>query len=211
MRNTRADWLFLCSWLSFLGAHAQWWRALCPSCARNQGRGRLKVKAGLALMGGLLMPLGVLAQLVIQDNLNGASSSYPWQSFGSACLTAGNNTGSIPSCTARDRIKVADPVGEGALRLTDNRKWDAGWLVSKFALPSNEGLEVTWTSVAYDGDDFSGHGADGLSFFLIDASSVTRIDATLPLGAGGGSLGYASQHHPNWHVSGAAPRMMKET
>ena len=36
------------------------------------------------------------AQLIINDTLTGASSSYNWQSLNGACLTAGDGTGTIP-------------------------------------------------------------------------------------------------------------------
>lgn len=39
------------------------------------------------------------AQLVISDTLTGAASSYDWKALNGACLTAGNNTGSIPACS----------------------------------------------------------------------------------------------------------------
>ena len=154
----------------------------------------------LCLALGLLGLPAARAQLVINDQLNGASSSYPWESFGVACLTAGDNTGSIPSCLANRRIAVADPVGQGALRLTDDNYWVSGWLISKFSLPANAGLEVTFTSVTYNGDNFGGHGADGLAFFLIDADRVPVVDRTIRLGATGGPLGYSDR--PSWPLPG---------
>ena len=138
-----------------------------------------------------LCPPALHAQLVIQDTLNGASSGYPWQAIGGACLTAGNDTGSIPSCLSQRRIARPDPVGQGALRLTDAGLNEAGGVISQFTFPSTAGLNVTFTTVTYGGNGYGGTGADGISFFLIDAGKVGAINASTRLGARGGSLGYS--------------------
>ena len=139
----------------------------------------------------VLVSCGLHAQLVIQDTLNGASSSYPWQAIGGACLTAGNNTGSIPSCVSQRRIASPDPVGQGALRLTNAGLSESAGVVSQFTFPSTEGLNVTFTTVTYGGNSYGGTGADGISFFLIDASKVGAINSSTKLGSSGGSLGYS--------------------
>ncbi len=144
------------------------------------------------------------AQLVINDNLNGASSAFNWQTFNGACLTAGNNTGTIPACVGlpfyAGRIQVGgttgrlpDTPGSGALRLTNgdtqvngiNGDNQTGSVVSNFTFPTNQGLQVTFSTVSYGGDNFNGTGADGITFFL--------SDGTLPpsIGSFGGSLGYS--------------------
>jgi type IV pilus assembly protein PilY1 len=144
------------------------------------------------------------AQLVINDTLTGASSSYNWTSLNGACLTAGNNTGSIPACMGLPYYgattlvggvsgRLPDPVGKGALRLTNgdtvsygsNGISQQGAILSNFTLPSNAGLQVTFRTVIYGGNDYSGRGADGISFFLANGSIPPS------LGAVGGGLGYA--------------------
>lgn len=153
------------------------------------------------------MMAGPAFAVVIQDNLTGASSSYPWLALNGACLTAGNGTGSIPGCTSRgfnyyrnrDSPLVGgatgwlpDKVGTGALRLTNGaRHWDKhsnyqnGAVVSNFTFPMDEGLQVTFATVTYGGNAFSGTGADGISFFLADGSQPASV------GASGGALGYS--------------------
>ncbi len=141
----------------------------------------------------LLWPFGLGAQLVIDDDLDGASSRFPWQSIGGACLTAGNDTGSIPSCVSQGRMggNGPDPVGQGALRLTDAARNRSAGVISQFAFPTNQGLQVTFSSVTYGGNQYGGTGADGISFFLIDADRVPEINSRTRLGAAGGSLGYS--------------------
>ncbi|MGJ7493743.1 PilC/PilY family type IV pilus protein [Variovorax sp. RT4R15] len=163
-------------------------------------------------LGGLLCllagaPWSVHAQLIISDTLTGASSSYNWQALNGACLTAGNDTGSIPACigkltyyTSRNSLLVGgtngrlpDAVGSGALRLTNgdttnggsNGDNQTGAVVSNFTFPTNQGLQVTFTTATYGGDGNNGTGADGISFFLADGSQAPSV------GGLGGSLGYS--------------------
>src|SRR6185312_8773154 len=135
----------------------------------------------------LLAGFGAHAQLVINDTLTGASSSYQWVPLNGACLTAGNNTGTIPACVgltyygSQTQVggtsgRLPDAVGSGALRLTNGAvdsgsggTNQTGAVVSQFTFPNTEGLQVTWTSVSYGGNNYNGTGADGISFFLADA------------------------------------------
>lgn len=168
-----------------------------------------------ALALGCALPLGASAQLVISDTLTGASSSYDWYSLAGACLTAGNNTGSIPACVGLPYYngktlvggvtgRLADPVGSGALRLTNgdtttngsNGNNQTGAVVSNFTFPSNQGLQVTFGTVTYGGNAFGNSagqqsGADGITFFLADGSVLQPGKSSPATGAFGGSLGYS--------------------
>jgi type IV pilus assembly protein PilY1 len=150
-----------------------------------------------------LLPFSSQSQLVISDTLTGAASNYDWQALNGACLTAGNNTGNIPACVGlpyyagKTQVggitgRLPDAVGEGALRLTNgdttngsNGDYQTGAVVSNFTFPSNQGLQVTFTTVTYGGDNFNNTGADGISFFLADGTQPVSV------GALGGSLGYS--------------------
>ncbi|CAG9176552.1 hypothetical protein LMG23992_03309 [Cupriavidus laharis] len=144
------------------------------------------------------------AQMVVADTFTGASSSQKWRPMAGACLTAGNNTGSIPACGGlpyyQGKVLVGgadgrlpDRPGNGALRLTNgdyqsggsNGDRQNGAIVSDFTFPAGQGLDVTFTAVTYGGDNFEGRGADGISFFLADGSRPATV------GALGGSLGYS--------------------
>jgi type IV pilus assembly protein PilY1 len=93
-------------------------------------------------------------------------------------------------------IAPAAGPGEGALRFTNGSPGgysQNGQILSNWTFPSGQGLEITFTTVSYRGDSNGyynsatnpGDGADGMSFFLTDASQ------TFYPGAWGGSLGYS--------------------
>ncbi|WP_219215086.1 PilC/PilY family type IV pilus protein [Variovorax boronicumulans] len=105
------------------------------------------------------------AQLVISDTLTGVSSSYEWQSLAGACLTAGNDTGSIPSCSGlryysdskRKLVGGAngtmpDAVGSGALRLTNGANVDGNPV--KNAVPAGGANGNDQTGAVYSKFDF---------------------------------------------------------
>lgn len=168
-----------------------------------------------------LVPLLARPQLVISDTLSGASSSYNWKSLGGACLTAGNNTGSIPACVGLSyyssksstlvggvtgRLGTSgDPVGQGALRLTNgdfkagtNGNNETGAIVSGFTFPTSQGVQVTWTTATYGGNGYGNpgggaSGADGMTFFLMnaDAAGSSYTSTMTKAGGLGGSLGYS--------------------
>jgi type IV pilus assembly protein PilY1 len=134
----------------------------------------------------------------VEDDMTQPAALLNWASFNGACLTAGNNTGTIPACRGLPYYqgdpnalsggtsgKLPDAAGQGALRFTD---WYAqnGAVVSNFTFPSNQGLNVVFTTVTYQGDSGGGgkDGADGISFFLMDGAQAPG------LGAWGGSLAY---------------------
>lgn len=129
----------------------------------------------------------------------------------------------IPACSGLPYYKnltlvggatglLPDASGQGALRLTNgdtttgtNGNNQTGAVVSNFTFPTNEGLQVTWTSVTYGGNAYQNNhssknsdgsaynnlsGADGISFFLSDGGTTANPVAPT-VGALGGSLGYS--------------------
>ena len=108
---------------------------------------------------------------------------------------------------------LPDPVGDGALRFTNgcidlNKDYDCssggygenGAIVSADTFSTNQGLNVTFKTVTYRGNSggANGDGADGMSFFLVDASEWSpTADA---IGSWGGSLGYTcSNTNADYH------------
>lgn len=118
------------------------------------------------------------------------------QSFnGYPCMTAGsatNNTAatsSLPGCN----WATPDAAGSGALRLTPAQNNQHSAILSQGVFPTNQGLQVTFTTYSYGGDSGgpASDGADGMSFFLMDGSVPTSFGGVPNLGSYGGSLGYS--------------------
>ncbi len=177
--------------------------------------GRLSIAVAFALgFGGAAQ-----AQVVINDTLTGATSSYNWTALNGACLTAGDgsltsagNASSIPACAPGGKVmsyysgqtlvggatgKLPDAIGSGALRLTNGAvdtgsggTNQTGAVVSNFTFPTTQGIQVTWTSVTYGGNAYK-NSAGALSG--ADGISFFLSDGAQPatVGALGGSLGYS--------------------
>jgi gliding motility-associated-like protein len=74
-----------------------------------------------------------------------------------------------------------DKNGEGFLRLTNALNNQKGYIYNRTSFPSTDGLKVEFEYCIY-----GGNGADGISFFLFDATANP-----FNIGGFGGSLGYA--------------------
>lgn len=154
------------------------------------------------------------------DDFTQATDANNWVPLNDACLTAGTATtnsttvptsnsiySSIPSCdvvtpsSGGTMISPADAPGSGALRLTPAKGSEHGAIVSNYSMSSTAGLQVTFTTYAYAGskDGLASEGADGLSFFLQDATYGTSVGGSPNLGSWGGSLAYScSNTNPNY-------------
>ena len=103
-----------------------------------------------------------------------------------------------------------DAVGSGALRLTNGGGQstnESGAIISTVPFSANQGIQVTFTTYTYGGNSYYtssdggvNPGADGIGFYLIDASQYASGSSYLSsngsfaqgdLGAFGGSLGYS--------------------
>lgn len=183
----------------------------------------MKAKLNLAalLASTLLCVPGIaLGQTIVSDDFTKGASSNNWLPFLGACLTAGDGTGTIPACIgnpyygAQTQVggysgTLPDAAGFGALRFTNgfpNGYGQAGGIVSGFTFPSDQGLQVTFTTMTYLGNSGGGghDGADGIGFFLIDGAYPAS-----DLGAFGGSLGYTCSNvnnDPKVHPDDLTPR-----
>jgi type IV pilus assembly protein PilY1 len=119
---------------------------------------------------------------------------------------------SAPSTYANQKPDSPPVAGNGntggALRFTNGAPYgfhENGAIVSNFVFPTSQGLQITFKTVTYHGDNQGGHGADGISFYLLDGcmpitggtvpagcpSSKVYGTNTFPgIGAWGGSLAY---------------------
>jgi hypothetical protein len=83
----------------------------------------------------------------------------------------------------------ADLPGEGYLRLNENIVNSVGYVYNEEAFPSQYGLTVSFDFFSWKSDANSINQADGMTFFLFDAS----VNSFRP-GGSGGSLGYAQYY-----------------
>src|SRR5271154_5814453 len=120
--------------------------------------------------------------LYSQDFAGTSTQAGDWIAGGKACLTAakGKVTGGIPGCGA----KTPDKAGSGALSLTGNGENESGFVLYQHPLTAGQGADIQFDMYQYH--SLKAHGADGLSFFLVDGSA----SPTAP-GQPGGGLGYA--------------------
>jgi type IV pilus assembly protein PilY1 len=114
------------------------------------------------------------------------SSYYSTRPDGDPSLVGGT-TGTLP-----------DVAGSGALRFTNGRPYghnESGAIISTDSFNAGQGVQITFKAVTYRGDSggAGGDGADGVSFYLLDASSTAHQpgDGVWDgFGSFGGSLGY---------------------
>lgn len=124
---------------------------------------------------------------IVQEDFRD-STAYGWTGGGTfiPCLTAtgSSSPGSIPNCAA-----TSDAPGTGALRLTNTLQDIRSFVFYDYAIPSNQGLVITFDYFAYGGGGLGpGSGADGTTFFLFDGNTTAPV-----FGSAGGALGYAQE------------------
>jgi type IV pilus assembly protein PilY1 len=135
------------------------------------------------------------------------SNYYSLQGDKDAAMVGGLN-GYLGSSTKPASIsaQVADTNGNGALRFTNGSPYghkENGAIVGPATpFPTSQGVHITFKTLTYRGDkggngaSGSAHqndGADGISFYLMDASQPPGI------GAWGGSLGYSCSNSNSPH------------
>lgn len=168
---------------------------------------------------------GAYAQTVFTENFTDNTLNNTWYSFLGACLTAGTGGVSIPACVGDSYYSgqtqvggasgtLPDSLGNGALRFTNGYPYynQAGGIISGFTWSMGEGLQATFTTISYLGNSGggAGDGADGMSFFLVDAGTPDangNFNAPYDLGAFGGSLAYSCSNTNNdskLHPDGSA-------
>ncbi|WP_017259302.1 T9SS type B sorting domain-containing protein [Pedobacter arcticus] len=127
--------------------------------------------------------LCLLALLLLFTSWASAQTNLPYfQSFKNA--TAPDiQFGGIPTAalTASPAVNI-DPDGSGYLRLTNNSQDQRGYIYSTETFDTDQGLNISFEYYTYGGS-----GADGICFFLFDATAAGSFN----IGGFGGSLGYA--------------------
>lgn len=116
----------------------------------------------------------------VNDELKVMNESFTGTVLSSGWKTGGTNF--TPSLTAAPNLNL-DPAGSGWLRLTS-----AGTQQATYAYNSESfAAENATIAAKFKYAAYGGNGADGITFFLADASK------TFSVGAYGGSLGYAQK------------------
>src|SRR5882757_6452692 len=184
---------------------------------------KLMVISALALAG--LIPAAARAQSTsctssnVTENFTGTGTNCTWNWIGGACLTAATaasttTPGPLPQCVGSTYYGNQRQYGGnsgnlnntpdtavtgGALRLTNSANSQAGAIISNvpFSLAAN-GVQISFTTETYEGDSGGTNqdGADGISFFLQDASNAVTV------GDWGGSLGYTCSNTNNSATQG---------
>jgi len=144
----------------------------------SPNRAVTKATAFAAVLLGLMSVGGVRAQAPFIESFT--NTTYD---AGSAAWTANKAAGTtyMPTLTAT-------APGNGALSLTDANTWEATYIYSNQSFAAaNASIYTTFQYSSY-----GGNGADGITFFLFDASKASGFYP----GAYGGGLGYAQRDVP---------------
>jgi type IV pilus assembly protein PilY1 len=111
-------------------------------------------------------------------------------------LTAGSAATPATSLHACGTTAAQDAAGSGALQLTTGAGNREGMVVETAPLSAANGLQITFTDYAFHG---STTGADGIAFFLTDASKPLPTHVGEP-GAGLAYAGSSTTGLPNAYV-----------
>lgn len=122
--------------------------------------------------------------LLVDETFKNSTFSDPskWSTKDGACLTA---NGCSNTMDTSDIQQKGD--GTGYLQLTDGSTSKKGSVLYNQAIPSGNGLDITFDYYMYGGNAFDGNYGDGISFFLTDGAATLS-----QTGAGGAGMGYAS-------------------
>ena len=102
-----------------------------------------------------------------------------------ACLSAAGNATENPLASCAD---ATDAQGSGKLRLHRMRTTQEGGVFASTSVPTSQGLDVTFNSYQYGGNN----GADGLAFVLAAVDPANPVTPAA-IGQPGGALGYSAQ------------------
>ena len=141
---------------------------------------------GLTLGALATLPASAATPTIPDETFAGAATpANSWIFGGNAwtpCLTAATTSAldSIPACPGAP----LDPVGDGALRLTESGG-QGGYVILDTPIDTSLGLQIEFDLYQYN----SVAPGDGMAFFLLDGSANPT-----QAGSYGGGLGYASSY-----------------
>ncbi|HEX7366395.1 MAG TPA: hypothetical protein VF273_04825, partial [Pelobium sp.] len=153
---------------------------------------KLKFTISLYLLAVLALSAGV-------SKAQGPSSLPYFQSFKNATAPDIKFGGTPTAFLTASPAANIDPDGSGYLRLTNNSQDQRGYIYSTETFDTSEGLNISFEYYTYGGS-----GADGICFFLFDATASSNFN----IGGFGGSLGYA-QYLPYGQGQSVLPGVSK--
>lgn len=121
-----------------------------------------------------------VGQILVSESFASTATSAKWFWKDNACLTAGTSPGApgvIPGCSNPPQ----DPPGSGKLRLTAAATSQQGFVGFKQALPTANGLDMSFDLCSYGGSEIA---ADGTLVWFSSPGHPAN------LGQESGSLGY---------------------
>ena len=143
------------------------------------------------LFGFFILSASVLSQAATISEGFTDSAAPGWVLGNNACLTASGSVACGSNNTVATSVAGNDLPGNGWLRLTSAKMNQKGFAYYNVPINPAQGLVVTFEYATYGGKGIGDYasagpaGADGIAFFMFDASQ------TFKLGAFGSSLGYA--------------------
>lgn len=137
----------------------------------------------------LALPRAVAQFTYTEDFKNNTAAGWVLNPAGNSTPAPVLTSGSAPRTGDPEfGNSTIDPSGAGWLRLTNNTTNTSNAVYFDTPIPSaGNSVNVTFGVNMYGGNNYNGTGADGITFFLYDASK------TFEVGADGGSIGYAQK------------------
>ncbi len=162
-------------------------RQYVPLQSRSIGRFRFRSLAVIALFA-ISGASGRAQFTYTEDFKNSTAPGWVLNPAGNSTPNVTLTSGATPRSGDPETGGTIDPSGAGWLRLTNTTGNLSNAVYFDTPIPSTGNVvNITFGANLWAGNNFNGTGADGLTFFLYDASKDFQV------GANGGSLGYAQK------------------
>ena len=158
-------------------------RPKTPNCPAP----RLLLALWLAAFGFSVAPSARAQFAYSEDFKNSTAAGWVLSPTGNSTPNVTLTSGAAPR-SGDPESGTIDPAGSGWLRLTNNTTNTHNAVYFDTPIPSaGNSVTIQFGMNMWGGNDFNTTGADGLTFFLYDASKTFQV------GADGGSMGYAQK------------------
>ncbi|WP_165967705.1 PilC/PilY family type IV pilus protein [Sapientia aquatica] len=128
--------------------------------------------------------------------VDGSGNANQYYAKLGSTLVGGKTGGKLPDASLSGALRLTNGASSGMSSTNGNN--ETGAIISGNSFPSNQGLHITFNTLTWGGNAYNNgkqnSGADGINFFLLDASKYSTdssgiyvVNAT---GSFGGALGY---------------------